>query len=209
MEGRRWRFGFGVPWARRGVGAEGGEGGEGMWVRRGDEDEEEGQGGEEDGEKQEEGERVGGRVEDGAADPGGGLGSADSPREPTTAPAASPAAPASAPAPIPELPQTDLPAPPPSKTPSDILGMDLDPDEPEYIGGVGKDFRWRKWRGLEAELRREMRMLERRLGGDQEGDWEEDGEDEDDAEGAGEGEGGKRENGVLPEGVSAYRVSIF
>ncbi|OCF40078.1 hypothetical protein I317_06091 [Kwoniella heveanensis CBS 569] len=37
-------------------------------------------------------------------------------------------------------------------------GGDLPPEEPWYLGGVGKDFRWRKWKGLERELRREMRL---------------------------------------------------
>ncbi|WRT63660.1 uncharacterized protein IL334_000583 [Kwoniella shivajii] len=36
-------------------------------------------------------------------------------------------------------------------------GGDIPPDEDEFIGGVGKDFRWRRWRGLEKELRSEMR----------------------------------------------------
>ncbi|KAL7418898.1 hypothetical protein Q5752_006582 [Cryptotrichosporon argae] len=30
------------------------------------------------------------------------------------------------------------------------------PGEDEEVGGVGKDFRWRKWQGLDAELRPEM-----------------------------------------------------
>ncbi|WVF66228.1 hypothetical protein IAT40_000968 [Kwoniella sp. CBS 6097] len=37
-------------------------------------------------------------------------------------------------------------------------GGDLPPEEPWYLGGVGRDFRWRKWKGLEKELRREMRL---------------------------------------------------
>ncbi|WVR03452.1 hypothetical protein IAU60_000443 [Kwoniella sp. DSM 27419] len=37
-------------------------------------------------------------------------------------------------------------------------GGDLADGEEERVGGVGKDFRWRRWRGLEKELRREMRL---------------------------------------------------
>ncbi|RXK39113.1 hypothetical protein M231_03618 [Tremella mesenterica] len=36
-------------------------------------------------------------------------------------------------------------------------GGELQEDEPTHVGGVGPDFRWRKWRGLEKELRAEMR----------------------------------------------------
>ncbi|WVQ93850.1 hypothetical protein IAU59_000928 [Kwoniella sp. CBS 9459] len=37
-------------------------------------------------------------------------------------------------------------------------GGELPPEEPWYLGGVRRDFRWRKWKGLEKELRREMRL---------------------------------------------------
>ena len=36
-------------------------------------------------------------------------------------------------------------------------GGHLAKDEPEETGGVGESFRWRKWKGLEKELRKEMR----------------------------------------------------
>ena len=32
----------------------------------------------------------------------------------------------------------------------------MENDEQTDVGGVGRDFRWRKWRGLERELRKEM-----------------------------------------------------
>lgn len=36
-------------------------------------------------------------------------------------------------------------------------GGELGNDEKRYIGGVGEEFRWRRWRGLEKELRAEMK----------------------------------------------------
>ena len=58
--------------------------------------------------------------------------------------------------------------------------------EEEYVGGVGADFRWRKWRGLEKELRIEMRKRGELI--------EQDSRPQPTAQ-------------VLPEGVSAYSVS--
>ncbi|WVQ64759.1 uncharacterized protein L199_002927 [Kwoniella botswanensis] len=37
-------------------------------------------------------------------------------------------------------------------------GDDLPKNEPEDLGGVTKEFRWRRWRGIERELRREMKQ---------------------------------------------------
>lgn len=74
-------------------------------------------------------------------------------------------------------------------------GMELEEGEEEEVGGVGKDFRWRRWQGLERELRREMEVLEGRAEGDQDGE-EEVVEVE--------GQGAKAAGG----GVSAYSVGV-
>ena len=74
----------------------------------------------------------------------------------------------------------------------------LEEGEEEEVGGVGRDFRWRRWRGLEMELRREMRLLEGKAGMDQGG---QQGEivvvDEE-----------RAEVGTKAEGVSAYSVRL-
>ena len=74
-------------------------------------------------------------------------------------------------------------------------GMELEEGEEEEVGGVGKEFRWRRWQGLERELRREMEVLEGRAEGDQDGEEEVAEVD---------GRGAK----AAGEGVSAYSVGL-
>lgn len=45
----------------------------------------------------------------------------------------------------------------------------LEEGEETKVGGVGEDFRWRRWKGLTKELRREMARLEGMNDADQDG----------------------------------------
>ena len=85
----------------------------------------------------------------------------------------------------------------------------MEEGEEEEVGGVGQGFRWRRWRGLERELRREMELLGEKAAGDQDGedDDEEVGLDAEDRKQGAEGVGGEEGAKKKGEGVSTYSVS--